>query len=616
MKAFSALALFSLLRFAAGLGPSPWLGFLAPPPASAEAGKCVRIYYDRTADSSYWMGKAYATLLQNLLGHFPAYRQVVSPIELYRAGDLDRCAASFYIGSSFDNAIPPAFYADFVATRSRVAWIGYNIWNLGAAGLGRAFGMKYAGLTTLDYDEPTSKGEPSFFRNVLYKGEVFYKYGKFTKTAPRKFLAPFEMTRLEPMDAPGGGPSEPTKALALAQHDGNGEQIPYIAQNQNHFFVADVPFSYMHEADRYLVFADALFDILGEKPLRDGHLAFLRVEDVHPLVPLPYLYRVAEALRREGVPLNISLIPIFFDPLNEYARDGSPELLPLTKAPAFMQFLREAIEGGANIVWHGTTHQLGNRRNPFSAISGDDFEFWDAKQNRILSEDGPAFALDRLEAGFYDLQRAGIFPKFWLTPHYQASPADYMVFAHCFPWNIGRVIYFNHSAAGEPSPERDGELWFSQANTGAAATLRRQEAFGKLKVAIESEHWSGQIFPYEIYGDVYGQRLLPENLGNSQPTANEFVAQPRSTQEMLADAKRNLVLRDAWGSFFYHPQLLSVESDGGEGRYPGDASELIGLVAGMKKLGYQFIRIDEFADRSQNALRPEPTYVLAKEHSP
>jgi uncharacterized protein YdaL len=574
--------------------------------------KCVRIYFDKTAEPTYWMGKTYSMLLQNLLGHFPDYQQLVSPIESYHEGDIEKCNATFYIGSYFNNAIPRSFYSDYEKTNKRVAWIGYGIWKFSPESLGRIFGYHYAGLTTLDTVERDSKGLPTFFKNIHYKGETFSKYGKYSKDAPTQFLAAFEMTRLEPLSIEQGqasGPSEPTKILATAEHNGNGEQLPYILQNKNHFYFSDIPFSYMHEADRYLVFADVLFDVLGEKPQREGHLAFLRIEDVHPLVPLAYLYSITKALIAENIPIHISLIPIFYDPLGEYTRSASQEFVPLTRVPEFMQFLTEMKTRKAVMIWHGSTHQLGQLRNPFSAVSGDDFEFWDAKHGSILAQDSSDFALDRLETGYYDLQKADIFPQFWLTPHYQASPIDYLVFAHTIPWNVGRIIYFNHTVEKPKTAIADEELWFNRQNVGPATTQKRRDYFRQFKVKINDSHWSGQIFPYEIYGDVYGQRLIPEDLGNSQPTANEFVVQPRTTEQMLADAKRNLVLRDAWGSFFYHPQLLSVQADGGEGRFPGDATELLKLIQGMKALGYKFISIEDFAGQNQRPVRPEPIYV-------
>lgn len=586
------------------------LSYSASPTAvsAAEQKPCVRVYYDRSSDPTYWMGETYANLLQNLLGHFPEFQQIVSPIELYEKGDLETCRASLYIGSYFDNSIPAAFFEDFETTKRNVAWLGYNVWKLSESAMVKTLGHTYGGLTTLDTKNRLPTGEPTFFKDVLYKGETFFKYGRFSRGSTSEFVAPFEMTILKP------SASNSAQVLATARHNGTGEVLPYAIRKGNRFYVADVPFSFMHEADRYLIFSDLLFDILDAKPRRSEHYAFLRLEDIHPLVPISYLTSATRALEREGVPVNVSLIPIFFDPLEQYSRENNQEFVTLTQVPEFMSVLNDLRSKGATMIWHGTTHQLDRIENPHSGVSGDDFEFWDAINGRILPQDSARFVLDRLDAGYYDLAKADLAPIFWLTPHYQASPLDYMIFGRVFPWNIGRVIYFNHRVKSRPSPLSDEKLQYSRANDSDQARAKRLAHFDQLQVEIESDRWSGQMFPYEIYGDIYGQRLLPENLGNSQPTVNAHVVQPRSVQEMIADAKRNLVLRDSWGSFFYHVQLLNTDSNGGRGRFPGDSSELVFLVRELKKLGYKFIKLDDFAKTNTLPIRPEPIYLRSKNY--
>ena len=80
--------------------------------------------------------------------------------------------------------------------------------------------------------------------------------------------------------------------------------------------------------------------------------------------------------------------------------------------------------------------------------------------------------------------------------------------------------------------------------------------------------------------DVYGQKILPENLGNIEPTRwPDPVLGPfpiRLPADIVRSASRNLVVRDAWASFFFHPFLSS--------------SYLADTVAGIKSLGYQFVK--------------------------
>ncbi len=571
------------------------ISMLAAKSAMAER-ECVNVFFDRGPEG-YWMGKTYATFLQNLLGHFPEFQQIVSPIELYRKGDLDKCRASFYLGSYFENAIPEDFLADYKTTAKPVVWLGYSVWKLGSD-LENLFGYKYDSLTKLDSEKKDEKGLPAFFRWIDYKGESFFKFEETSKDDPKKIVAPFEQVRLEETNH---GKSQ---VLAWARHSVTNERIPYAIRSGNRFYVAEVPFSYIHESDRYLVFCDLLFDILNVAPKSKERLAMVRMEDVHPLVPLPDLFGLTQAMKEENIPINISLIPIFFDPLHLFDRPGKHEYVPLDRAPEFMQFLSEIPLKTRSTIWHGVTHQYGRERNPYDGISSVDFEFWNAKTNGPVKEDTSSWVLNRLHDGLDTILKAGLSaPSLWLVPHYQASALDYHIFARVFPWNVGRVIYFDFKVKGLPAPGSD--LLLRTSNPGERQ--KHVDAFKDLRVDASSR-WIGQFFPYEIYGDVYGQRLIPENLGNSQPYISEYVVRTRTVKEMVADAKRNLVIRDAWASFFYHPFLIEPYNSDGRGAYPGDPSELRYLVQEVKKLGYRFVNIQEFVDQNTKPIRPEPNY--------
>jgi len=52
--------------------------------------------------------------------------------------------------------------------------------------------------------------------------------------------------------------------VVSSAYDHAGRKVPYIVQSRNFWFVADSPFSYATERDRYIAFADLLHDILKE----------------------------------------------------------------------------------------------------------------------------------------------------------------------------------------------------------------------------------------------------------------------------------------------------------------------------------------------------------------
>jgi hypothetical protein len=144
--------------------------------------------------------------------------------------------------------------------------------------------------------------------------------------------------------------------------------------------------------------------------------------------------------------------------------------------------------------------------------------------------------------------------------------------------------------------------------SGLTGREGRLKAFQDLQVSWVGAP-NGQLFPYEIYGDLYGQRVIPENLGNPQPFENRHVTTPRTLDEIIAAARRNIKLRDVWGSLFFHPQLTNSVSHEGVGAFPGDATEMKRLINEMRAMGYEFIDLEKFIDQAGDAMRPDPQVV-------
>jgi uncharacterized protein YdaL len=417
-----------------------------PPPA-----KCVQIYYDAApqAAAPYAFGRVHAIFLQNLLGHFPALQQYVLPIESYRSGQLSRCAASFYLGTYFDNRVPEAFLDDFAASTRTVVWAGYNVWKLPAPVLEKLWGVRFVSLSTLDVERKDELARPTFFKHFDYKGRTFEKYGERDAAKPERFNAAFEISLFDLVSPEAG-----KNVVAWARHNGRPElRVPYVLAREGRWYVGDSPFSYITEEDRYLIFADLLFDMLGEAPRRAPGAkkpALFRLEDVAPALPPWELYGMTDALARARIPFSIAVIPIWTDALG---LTKSPRNYRLADSDVgFVDFLHYAAARRASFILHGATHQHGFERNPFSGISGDDFEFWDRKANRPVAGDSVAYAVERVRDGLDVLKGAGVVPVAWETPHYQASPLDYLVFARLFAWSVGRVVYFPFTA---PRPRPD-----------------------------------------------------------------------------------------------------------------------------------------------------------------
>jgi len=517
----------------AGLAVALLLGAVPESFAGGGAGKRepVLILHDSSGPFG-WIGDVHARMLANLLGHFDLPFRV-TPVESYAAGSIQQARAVFYLGTTYNNPLPAALKQELLATTKPVCWFKYNLWQMDAAA-GTPFAAKYG--FRFDFLDASGYGA------VLYKGESFGKnpldpeLGRVTLT-------------------PGGAASVP----AWACRPGTSECIPYVVRGANFWYVADTPFSFIGEEDRYVVFCDLLHDILGLDHA-EQHRALVRIEDVDPRSAPESIRAVTDYLSGERVPFLLNVIPVHHDPLGFY-NGGVPQTVSLSQAGPLRAALRDAVGRGGQLVLHGYTHQLDVVPNPYTGASGDDFEFFrvtlDALGNFAEFEPVPGDsykgAESRVRAAQRELRSSGFHAVAWSTPHYAASPIDYVVFGDHFRLTIQRAIYFE--GTGNVTGVRGrGRVW--------------HELFES------NGHFGGQFFPYVIQNDIYGQKIVPENLGNVDlPVLNG--ATVRQPADMIRIARKNRVVRDGWASGFFHPFL--------------DLALLQELVQGLKAQGYVFV---------------------------
>jgi uncharacterized protein YdaL len=562
---------------------------------SAVRADCVNVLYDDVGTGDH--ASINAIFLANLLGHWPQYEVRVKPVFNYVSGETESCKATVYLGTSTNTQVPSAFLSDFFTTKHRVAWVGFGAQKLDPAEFGKSFGFRVAGELGVSGDKTA---EPGFYQTVSYKASTFTK-GLYKEPGGAQ-VAAFAAEDFEPMQ---GRLDSAGAVLAELIHNKTGDKKPYILRRENRFVVGDIPFSYIHTADRYFVFADLLFDILDEKPHRDRKLAFIRLEDIHNRFATDLLASTFQSLRDLNTPISIAYIPLFADPQNAmgFGNIKTPE--PPTEGSA----LQEMVDGlgtdrNNTVIWHGVTHQFGSGKNPFSGASGDDYEFWDANHQRPVSGDSPQYVLDRLKVGLQAIEGSyKVSPRFWITPHYQCSALDNVVFGKVFPWVVGRVAYYPTSRPRDftlPATSQSAAL-----NWPAVSKDRLEQLKGSDWQGIDRASRDGllQIFPYEIYRDIYGQRIIPETLDYLSLGQNQG-STVREVPQILADAQRNLVVRDYWASLYVHPFLFNIKSEGGGGEFRGDTTRLKNLISGLRGLGYQFTSLPEF-EHSLKAPSPQ-----------
>jgi uncharacterized protein YdaL len=317
----------------------------------------------------------------------------------------------------------------------------------------------------------------------------------------------------------------------------------------------------MSESDRMLVFADLLFPALAPTAAASSRAA-VRLEDVNPTSDPATLRRIADYLSGQAVPFTVGVIPEYDDPKGAFS-GGVPQKITLAQRPTLVAALKYMVARGGTLIQHGTTHQFSNLDNPYNGVTGDDFEFYRSRcsttQNPpynfraagcqitdwvillgALPGDSTSGTASRVSTGRALFGAAGLAtPTVFETPHYSATAADYAGMRQVYPTRYERELFFGGVFTGATDPS----------------------------------HVFGQFFPY-VVNDVYGTKVLPENLGNYEPELFNNNP-PRSPADIVANARANLVVTQGVASFFFHPD------------YP--LSQLQAIVTGIKGLGYRFV---------------------------
>ncbi len=513
------------------------------------AGPRVLALYDASSGTEWdKMGMAYAIMLRNLLGHFNATVDL-QPVGSYTAGKVNNYDATFYLGALYDHPLPAAFLTDAATTTKTLVWFKYNIWQLawnGTYNFQANRGMAFYGLRGLNAAPSSTNPAPGFFDTIKYKGLDFVKYYAYDATR--------NVVNADP-DMGITAVTDPAKASVVVPvvNAKTAESAPYVVRSGNFWYVADLPLSFIGPRDRYLVFSDLLHDMLGINHA-EVHHAMVRLEDVGALVSVQAMKTLSDYLAAKKVPYSIATIPQYVDALGAY-NGGTPMSVPLSQATNLKKSLDYAVARGAEIVMHGYTHQYGNMKNPHTGVSGDDYEFWNIVDNKPPAEDSVEWVRGRLSAGLSDLRANGYNPIAWEMPHYHGSAIANRTAPQLFSTTYQRVVYYT---ADKPN------FW--------AATAK--------------DFSMGQIYPYVVHKDYYGQRILPENLGNIEydistidPTSNYNY----TADDLITNAKYAKAVRDGFASFFFHPFWLEPELG-----VPG-FEDFKKTVEGISQLGYTWI---------------------------
>lgn len=475
-------------------------------PAGGEEGRRILVLYDASGETK----ELEAALAGNLAGRFGRAR--FRTFDRYRRGDLAAYDAAIVLPAAAQ--VPESLASDVRRAERPVIWIGPGVGSLFAD---QAFAAAQ-GWT------PSPPGATDWVA-VRYKGREF----------PRDLRA--EAVAAVPLVA------DPSRAAVLASAVGRaGGETPWALRSSNLFYLAETPFAYAHEDDRYLVFADLLYEAIAPRA-GERHRAMVRIDDVGPDSNPRRIRGLADLLAEEAVPFSIAVYDTYRDPTGRFS-NGRQISLGLAQRPQMVAALQHAVSRGATLVAHGHTHQADERNNPHARVSGGDFEFFAADlADGAFVLRGPLARNDvghwrrRFEASARTWHRSGLGrPLLFTTPHHAASAEAY------------RAIRETHAARYERS------LYFAGEVGGGRPAYARG--------------WTSQFFPFEAV-DLRGDFILPENLGSLGAGSG------RGAERVIAGAARNLAVRDGFASFYF-PWYESPEA-------------LRAAVRGVKALGYRFV---------------------------
>jgi uncharacterized protein YdaL len=524
---------------------------IAPVTARAQATTAsTLILYDNPPNDPYSkLGLMYAIMLRNLLGHFNT-TVAIEPVQNYTAGQIGANAATFYIGDYYNNALPAAFMSDVMTATKTVVWFKYNLWQIAwntAYTFTQTYGINFLGLAGLNAQPSSSNPNPGFYDTVTYKNMSMVKYYAYDASSGAVNADP-DIGLTQVADA--------TKAQSLVTITNSQTKAtaPYVMRSGNLWYFADMPFTYIGPTDRYLVICDMLHDILKTgAPV--NHRALVRLEDLDAFTTTASMKQLSDYLFNLHIPFTMATIPLYTDP-NGYYNGGVPETIHLAQATGLKSALNYALPRGGKIIVHGYTHQYDSTPNIQNAVSGNDYEFWFAVQNRPVDEDSEQWAAGRMAEGIAEFTSNGYKVAGWGAPQYQMSPLASQAAAAEFTTSFQRAVYYT---ATNP-----------QIGTGAA----------------NQDFSAGQFFPYIINKDYYGERIVPENLGSIQYNIckiDPFSCVAYSWQQLVTNAQYGLVVRDGFASFFFHPYWLEP------GLGVPAMSDFKSLVTGIAKLGYTWV---------------------------
>lgn len=309
------------------------------------------------------------------------------------------------------------------------------------------------------------------------------------------------------------------EVIVEGQNPGDKTVYPIVIKNGLHYYVAIDNF----HSDKKIMMGELLHDIFKSEH-EEYQQAFIRLEDIHPLVDPQNVKEIVDILKEKNIPFMMAVIPVYTNP-------ETGKQFHFSDSPKLLKVLKEAQQNGGSIVLHGYTHQF--RKSE----TGEGFEFWDVENNTpVYSKANAEFTLRtenefsnqdaykaymnelidyetsyikaKITRGIQELTNYGLYPLAFEAPHYTMSQNGYQVISEFFSTYVGQIQL----------SDRDWEIMDTTPYVTSPSFLG-------------------------------GLELIPETMGYVIPDNEQAI------EEMMARAESYQKTNDGMLGAFYHPYL-------------------------------------------------------------
>lgn len=232
----------------------------------------------------------------------------------------------------------------------------------------------------------------------------------------------------------------------------NTQSFPLLIQQGNHYvftgeLIKGVGLNYL---------AEVLHDILPNNH-NSEQVAYIRLEDIHPMSDLVKLMEVGEYLNERNIPYMLVVIPVYITP-------ETGERIYYSDSPELVDVLHDLQNTGGTIVAHGYTHHYRESE------TGEGFEFWDVENDQFIVSDNPKKDVEqilpqtqfsnledylsyiselkeqerdyidkKMEKSIHELIAYDLYPLAFEAPHYTMSQQGYNITGDYFTAILGQI---------------------------------------------------------------------------------------------------------------------------------------------------------------------------------